>query len=107
MVEPQTFLKAKLSILKKNEARLCLDVGACLKVNTRALGRGALHKKDDSIPLLLTSERHTGRAQLAALHKISVDDPVSQSYIYQTPLVRDSPASRTEYLKQAFTTALP
>ena len=27
---------------------------ACLKVNTRALGRGALHKKGDSIPLLLT-----------------------------------------------------
>ena len=34
----------------------CLDVGACLKVNTRALGRGALHKKVDSIPLLLTSK---------------------------------------------------
>ena len=40
----------------------CLDIGACLKVNTRALGRGALYKKDDSIPLLLKSERHTGRA---------------------------------------------
>ena len=40
---------------------MCLDVGACLKVNTRALGRGVLHKKGDSIPLLLTSE-HTGRA---------------------------------------------
>ena len=39
-----------------------LDVGACLKVNTRALGRGALHRKVDSIPLLLTSERYTGRA---------------------------------------------
>ena len=38
-----------------------LDVGASLKVNTRAVGRGALHKKGDSIPLLLTSE-HTGRA---------------------------------------------
>ena len=35
----------------------CLDVGACLKVNTRALGRGALHKKGDSIPLQLTSEK--------------------------------------------------
>ena len=34
----------------------CLGVGACLKVNTRALGRGALHKKGDSIPLLSTSE---------------------------------------------------
>ena len=34
----------------------CLGVGACLKVNARALGRGALHKKGDSIPLLLTSE---------------------------------------------------
>ena len=34
----------------------CLDVGAYLKVNTRALGRGALHKKFDSIPSLLTSE---------------------------------------------------
>ena len=33
----------------------CLGVGACLKVNTRALGRGALHKKGDLIPLLLTS----------------------------------------------------
>ena len=40
---------------------LCLDVGACLKVNSRALGRGALDKKPDSIPLLLTSE-HAGRA---------------------------------------------
>ena len=40
----------------------CLDVGACLKVNTRALGRGVLHKKDDLIPFLLTRERHTGRA---------------------------------------------
>ena len=40
----------------------CLDVGACLKVNTRALGRAALHKKGGSIPLLLTSEHHTGRA---------------------------------------------
>ena len=38
----------------------CLDVGACLKVNTRAFGRGALHKKSDSIPLLLTS-KHTDR----------------------------------------------
>ena len=34
----------------------CLDVGTCLKVNTRALGRGALDKKVDSIPSLLTSE---------------------------------------------------
>ena len=34
----------------------CLGVGACLKVNTRALGRGALHKKNHSVPLLLTSE---------------------------------------------------
>ena len=33
-----------------------LEVGACLKVNTRALGRGVLHKKGGSIPLLLTSE---------------------------------------------------
>ena len=41
---------------------MCLDVGACLKVNTRALGRSALHKKVDSIPLFLTRERHTGRA---------------------------------------------
>ena len=40
----------------------CLDVGAYLKVNTRALGHGALHKKVDSIPLLLTSERDTGEA---------------------------------------------
>ena len=34
----------------------CLGVGACLQVNTRAPGRGALHKKDVSIPLLLTSK---------------------------------------------------
>ena len=34
----------------------CLGVGACLKVNTRALGRGALWKVD-SIPLSLTSEK--------------------------------------------------
>ena len=41
--------------------RICLDVGAWLKVNTRALGRGALYKVD-SIPLSLTSE-YTGRAR--------------------------------------------
>ena len=38
------------------EVQLCLGVGACLKVNTRALGRGALHKEVDSIPLLLRSK---------------------------------------------------
>ena len=31
---------------------------------------------------------------------ISTNYPVSQSYIYQTLVVHDSPASRTEYLKQ-------
>ena len=41
-----------------NKGEPCLGVGACLKVNTRALGRGALQKVD-SIPLSLTSE-HTG-----------------------------------------------
>ena len=66
----------------------CLDVGACLKVNKRALGRVALHKKVDSIPLLLTSEQHTGR------------DCWQQSCINQTSLVHDSPASRTEYPQQ-------
>ena len=40
---------------------LCLGVGAWLKVNTRALGRGVLHKVD-SISLSLTSE-HTGRTR--------------------------------------------
>ena len=33
-------------------------------------------------------------------HHISINQPVSQSYIYQTPLVHDSPTSRTEYPKQ-------
>ena len=43
----------------------CLGVGVCLKVNTRAPGRGALHKVD-SIPLsLLTSEHH--RASVVSL----------------------------------------
>ena len=42
----------------------CLGVGAWLKVNTRALGRGALHKVD-SIPLSLTSEHH--RASVVSL----------------------------------------
>ena len=44
----------------------CLGVGACLKGNTRALGRGALHKVD-SIPLSLTSEKEglTDNSQLA------------------------------------------
>ena len=46
---------------KNKSTGRCLNVGACLKVNMRALGRGALHKKGDSIPLSLTSE-HTGRA---------------------------------------------
>ena len=35
-----------------------------------------------------------------ASHHISTNHPVSQSYIYQTPLVHDSPASRTEQHKQ-------
>ena len=33
-------------------------------------------------------------------HYISINDPVSQSYIYQTPSVHYSPVSRTEYPKQ-------
>ena len=33
-------------------------------------------------------------------HHIRTNHPVSQSYIYQTPLVHDSPASRTEQHKQ-------
>ena len=43
-----------------------MDVGAWLKVNTRALGRGALFKVD-SIPLSLTSEKEglTDNSQLA------------------------------------------
>ena len=40
----------------RDESVKCLDVGACLNVNTRAIGRSALHKKVNSISLLLTSE---------------------------------------------------
>ena len=79
---------------------MCLDVGACLKVNTRSLGRGALHKKYYSIPLLLTSERHAGRAcsQLFARSVLTIQCP---NHIYTKPLLpNDSPASRTEYPKQ-------
>ena len=64
---------------------LCLDIGACLKVNTRALGRGALHKKVDSIPLLLTSERHTGRA-CWQLFTRSVSTIKYPNHIYTKPL---------------------
>ena len=78
----------------------CLDVGACLKVTTRALGRGALHKKGDSIPLLLTSERHTGTA-CRQLFTRSVSTIQYPNHIYtKHPLVHDSPVSRTEYPKQ-------
>ena len=78
----------------------CLDVWACLKVNTRALGRGALHKKVDSIPLLLTSEQHTGRACRRLFTK-SVPTIQYPNHIYTKPLlVHDSPASRTENPKQ-------
>ena len=93
----QEFVPVHLQNLRQKV--FCLDVGAGLKVNTRALSRGALHKKVDSVPLLLTSERHTGRA-CWQLFTRSVNDPVSRSYIYQTPLVHDSPASRTKYPKQ-------
>ena len=78
----------------------CLGVGACLKVNTRALGRGTLHKKVDSIPLLLTSEQHTGRACRRPFTRsvLTIQYP---NHIYIKPLlVHDSPASRTEYPKQ-------
>ena len=64
---------------------LCLDIGACLKVNTRALGRGALHKKVVSIPLLLTSERHTGRA-CWQLFTRSVSTIKYPNHIYTKPL---------------------
>ena len=53
---PSTLCRRVARILACHRGIGCLDVGACLKVNTRALGRGALHKKVDSIPLLLTSE---------------------------------------------------
>ena len=39
-------------------------------------------------------ERYTGELEVS--HNISINYPVSQSYIYQTPLVHDSPASRTQ-----------
>ena len=45
-------------------------------------------------------EKHTGEASRETSHYISINDPVSQSYIYRTPLVHDSPVSRTEYAKQ-------
>ena len=59
---------------------LCLDVGVCLKVNTRALGRGALHKKGDSISLLLTSEEQGAEP----VEGPSLDQH-ERSSIYQTP----------------------
>ena len=77
----------------------CLDVGACLKVNTRALGRGALHKKGDSIPLLLTSDQHTGRGNRRPFTRsvLTIQYP---NHIYTQPLlVHDSAASKTEYPK--------
>ena len=70
-----------------------------LKVNTRALGRGALHEKDDSIPKLLTSDNiraePVGSSSLDQYRRSSI--PII--YILN-PLVHDSPASRTEYPKQ-------
>ena len=62
----------------------CLGVGACLKAYMRALlGRGALHKKVDSIPLLLTSERHTRQSLLAARSVSTIQYP---NHIYTKPL---------------------
>ena len=75
-------------------------LGRAFKVNTRALGRGALHKKGDSIPLLLTSERHTGRACRRPFTRsvLTIQYP---NHIYTKPLLpNDSPVSRTEYVPQ-------
>ena len=43
----------------------------------------------------MMSKRHTGEPGEASQY-ISTSHPVPQSYIYQTPLVHDSPASRTQ-----------
>ena len=43
----------------------------------------------------MMSERHTGEPGEAS-HNIRINYPVSQSYIYRTPLVHDSPASRAQ-----------
>ena len=93
--------RANLTARDKGRKRSnCLHVGACLNVYTRALGRGALHKKDDSIPLLLTSEQYTGRACRRVFAK-SVPTIQYPNHIYTKPLLpNDSPASRTEYPKQ-------
>ena len=44
--------------------------------------------------------RSIRKKPVGTFHYISINDPVSQSYIYQTPLAHDNPVSRTEYPKQ-------
>ena len=49
--------------------------------------------------LSLTSKTY-GQSPKTVLHQISIVDPVSQSYIYQTLLVHDSPASIEDLVPQ-------
>ena len=61
--------------------------------------RGRKRKKGDLIPFILSRRDYISRLHdecpyWASTHQINY--PVSQSYIYQTPLVHDSPATRTQ-----------
>ena len=58
--------------------------------------RGRKRKKGDSIPFILSRRDYIARLHdecpsRASTHQMNY--PVSQSYIYQTPLVHDSPAT--------------
>ena len=65
--------------------------GEISRLITEALSLHSLIVKELTHPscaaLLLTSEQHTGRACRRLFTKLvpGTDDPVSQSYIYQTP----------------------
>ena len=58
--------------------------------------RGRKRKKGDSIPFLLSRRDYMSRLPVSARDGLPQDQmnyPVSQSYIYQTPLEHDSPAT--------------
>ena len=80
----------------------CLHQARYIVLGCGSFVRGRKRKKVDSRPFLYSrgGVRSIREKPVETSHYISINDSVSQSYIYQTPLVHDSPVSRTEYPKQ-------
>ena len=76
----------------------CLHQARYIVLGCGSFVRGRKRKRVDSRPLLYyrgdytRSEQHTREAR-RSLPPHQINYPVSQSYIYQTPLVHNSPAS--------------